>query len=252
MRVAAFDEYLARVPIRFPPTQWAQDRQVGLYHSVFANPAPRAPSFPRPFSRFEIVAALHSEEAPEWPLSVDVALGLKGFRRTCGLSQAAFAQRLGQSRVTIERWESRASRPFRGRTHELLTLLRPLVTDQRSAGQFLGLAAATICSALTRPAGSYYRSQLIGFLREGNDDHRWLGPALLQALVSAQVLTPVDPDDEVDSARFIATAGLAVIDRDEGPWDEEARKVLRKLNEEDTRLWLELGRKLGSASTVIN
>lgn len=246
MRVLTFDAYAARSPIRFPPTLWAQDREIGLRHSVFVNPAAKAPAFPRPFSRFEIVSALHTEGAPEWPLAVDVALAIKGLRRSCHLSQIAFAERIAQSRVTVERWEAGASRPLRGRIHELLSALRPLVHDQLSAGQFLGVASVAVCPALTRPAGTYTRGQLIDLLRQGRHDHRAVGPALLEALVGAHVLTELDPDNDGATARFIATAGLAVVDQDEGPWDAEARRVLRSLTEEDARLWLEVGRKLGS------
>jgi transcriptional regulator with XRE-family HTH domain len=246
VRVTKFAEYEARIPVRFPPTQWAQAQTEHLIHSGFENPAHPTSQFPRPFSRFEIVAPLHAARAAEWPLPVDMALAVRGFRISCGLSQAAFAQRIKQSRVTVERWEGGGSRPFRGRVHELLTALKPLVHDQISAGQFLGIASAAVLPQLTRPAGTYLRSSLTQMLRIEGHDHRAIGPALLDALVSAEVLSEVDAWDDSPSARFIATAALGVVDRDEGPWDRQARQVLAQLSDEDAQLWLQLGRRLSA------
>lgn len=189
---------------------------------------------------------LHSGFAEQWPIPVDAALAVRGFRRAVGLSQVAFAERLGQSRVTVERWEAGASRPFRGAAHPLLTALRPLVDGQISAGQLLGTAALAVLPTLTRPAATYTRGQVAAALVAPRHDHSHLGPALVEALVRAEILVEVDPSDTDEDAELIPRAGIAVLDRASSPWDSRALALAGRLSDDDARLWLAIGERLAA------
>jgi transcriptional regulator with XRE-family HTH domain len=248
VRVAApsFAESLRRVPVRFPPTASSQGRDIGLVHTVFENPKDEHPSFPEPLSRFELVAVLHSGFAEHWPIPVDAALAVRGFRRAIGLSQVAFAERLGQSRVTVERWEAGTSRPFRGAAHPLLSALRPMVDGPVAAGQLLGVAALAVLPTLTRPAATYTRRQVAAALVAQRHDHSDLGPALIQALVQAEILVEVDPSSTDDDAELIPRAGIAVLDRASSPWDSRALALAARLSDDDARMWLALGERLAA------
>ena len=211
----------------------------------FANPT--TPDLPRgdPLGWFKITAPLHSSFSAEWPIPVDVPLALRGFRHALGLSQAKFAVRLGQNRLNIERWESGASRPFRGHNLSLLGLLRPLVDGPLAAGQLLNFAAAAVCPSLTRPAATYSGHEIARPLAEKHLNHADLAPALLDALVSSEVLVPLDdPNDGLD-VHYIPLIGVRNLDRKVEPWESELLAVTRRLYANDRNLLLTLGRRLG-------
>lgn len=217
----------------------------------FENPARAYLSPVGPLDWFRITTPLHSSFAAEWPIPVDVPLALRGFRSALGLSQAKFAAALGQSRLNIERWETGKSRPFRGHSLSLLDLLRPLVNEPLTAGQLLNFAAAVVCPRLTRPAATYTGHQIAGHLAEKRLDHTDLAPALLEALVSSEVLVPLDPPDDLD-VRYIPLAGVGILDRRAEPWEAELRAVAQRLDPNDRKMWLALGKRLGLVPTARN
>ena len=154
-----------------------------------------------------------------------------------------------QSRLNIERWEAGKSRPFRGHTLTLLDMLRPLVKEPLAAGQLLNFAAAVVCPHLTRPAGTYTGHEIAGYLAEKNHDHKDLAPWLLDALVTSEVLVPLDDVNEGLDRRYIPLAGVGTLDRKAEPWETELRAVAQRLSPGDRKLWLAMGRRLGQPTT---
>jgi transcriptional regulator with XRE-family HTH domain len=199
---------------------------------------------------YRITTPLHSSFAAEWPIQVYVPLAIRGFRHALGLSQAKFAAALMQSRLNIERWEAGKSRPFRGHTLTLLDMLRPLVKEPLAAGQLLNFAAAVVCPHLTRPAGTYTGHEIAGYLAEKNHDHKDLAPWLLDALVTSEVLVPLDDVNEGLDRRYIPLVGVGILDREAEPWDTELRAVALQLKPEDRKLWLALGKRFAQRSTA--
>src|SRR5260370_4240809 len=163
-----------------------------------------------PLGALRITTSLHSSFAAEWPIPVDVPLALRGFRHALGLSQAKFATALGQSRLNIERWETGKSRPFRGHSLSLLTLLRPLASGPLAAGQLLTFAAAVVCRCLTRPAATYTGYEIAGPLTDKHLDHSDLAPPLLDALVDSEVLVPLDDPNSGLGMRYVPLAGVGI------------------------------------------
>jgi hypothetical protein len=201
-----------------------------------------------PLGGYQITTPLHSSFAAEWPIPIDIPLALRGFRHALGLSQARFAAALGQSRLNIERWETSKSRPFRGHILSVLAMLRPLVNGPLAAGQLLNFAAAVVCPCLTRPAAAYTGHEIAAFLTEKSLHHADLAPPLLDALTSSEVLVPVDDPGEGLGMRYIPLAGLGTLDRKAEPWETELRAVAQRLDPDDRKLWLALGKRLGRPS----
>ena len=214
----------------------------------FQNPADPYSRIDGPLDRFEITTPLHSSFDAEWPIPVDIPLALRGFRHALGLSQAKFADRIAQSRVNIERWETGKARPFRGHTLSLLSLLRPLAQGPLAAGQLLNFAAAVVCPWLTRPAATYRGYEIARLLTDGHLDHADLAPALLDALVSSEVLVPLDDPNEDLNIRYVPLVGVRLLDREIEPWEHELLAVARQLDPSDRNLWLALGRRLKRVS----
>jgi transcriptional regulator with XRE-family HTH domain len=215
----------------------------------FQNPADPYSRAGGPLDWFQITAPLHSSFDAEWPIPVDVPLALRGFRHALGLSQAKFADRIGQSRLNIERWETGKSRPFRGHTLSLLSLLRPLAQGPLAAGQLLNFAAAVVCPRLTRPAATYRGHEIARLLADGHLDHADLAPALLEALVSSEVLVPLDDVNEDLNMRYVPLVGVRILDREIEPWEQELLAVARRLDPNDRNLWLTLGKRFERVST---
>jgi transcriptional regulator with XRE-family HTH domain len=214
----------------------------------FENPNTLLARADNPLSWLRITTPLHSSFDAQWPIPVDVPLALKGFRNALGLSQAKFADRVGQGRLNIERWETGKSRPFRGHNLSLLDMLRPLVDGRLAAGQLLNFAAAVVCSTLTRPAATYTGHEIARPLAEKRIDQTDLAPALLEALVSSEILVPVDdPNDDGLDARYVPLVGIRNLDRKVERWEPELLAVARLLNPSDRDLWLAMGKRLTEA-----
>jgi transcriptional regulator with XRE-family HTH domain len=204
-----------------------------------------------PPGEYQITTPLHSSFAAEWPIPVDIPLALRGFRCALGLSQAKFAAALGQNRLNIERWETGKSRPFRGHILSLLAMLRPLVNAPLVAGQLLNFAAAVVCPHLTRPAATYNGHEIAAPLAEKNLNHKDLAPALIEALVSSEVLVPVDdPNYDLDR-RYIPLVGVGILDRKTEQWETELRAIGQRLDPPDRKLWLAVGKRLERTSTSL-
>jgi transcriptional regulator with XRE-family HTH domain len=180
----------------------------------------------------------------EWPITVHVPSALAGFRHALRLSQVKFAAAIGTARLNIERWESGKSRPYRGNMHPLLTDVRRLVDSPTAAGQFFNLAAAAVLPRLTRPAGTYHRSQIREFLVHREDDHSDLADNLLDLFVDSEILTAIDPDDSSEEAAFIPRIGVQVLDREREPWVVEVIAAAERLSDIDRKLWLSLADRL--------
>lgn len=193
---------------------------------------------------FRVTMPLHTSFQAEWPIAVDIPLALKGFRHALGLSQAKLAPRIGQSRLNIERWEAGTSRPFRGHCLSLLELLRPLVDGPLAAGQLLNFAAAIVCPSLTRPAATYTGHDIARPLAEKRIDHTDLAPALLEALVSSEILVPLDDPNEDLDVRYIPLVGVRTLDREAEPWESGLLAIARRLGPSDRKLWLTIGERL--------
>jgi transcriptional regulator with XRE-family HTH domain len=190
---------------------------------------------------------LHSSFSADWPIRVDVPLALKGFRNALGLSQVKFAARLGLGRLNIERWEAGKSRPFRGHTLSLLSILRPLVDGPLAAGQLLNFAAAVVCPSLTRPGATYTGDEIARPLTEKRIDHTDLAPALLLALVDSEVLVPLDNPYEGLDVRYVPLVGVRILDRKTEPWEQELLTVAQQLEASNRNLLLTLGKRLALA-----
>lgn len=200
-----------------------------------------------PLAQFELGYIDHSSFAAEWPIRPDVGTAIRGFRTVLGLSQVLFAERIGVSRVSVERWESGKIRPFRGDTLELLSLLRPLTDGPLAAGQLLNVAAAVVCPNLTRPAGTYTGEQLFAMLRHRRHRHDDLGPALISMLISSEILTSVDGDNESDPEnRYIPLVGIETLNRSGPDPMDDVMAVARQLSPPDRRLWLAVGERLAA------
>lgn len=213
----------------------------------FENPqVGTRPSTKGPLDWIDVVVPLHTSFAAEWPIQVHVPTALKGLRHALGLSQAKFAAALGETRLNIERWESGKSRPFRGHTLSLVSLVRPLVDGPLAAGQLLNLAAAVVCPGLTRPAATYTGRDITEPLADRHHDHRDLAPALLEVLVHSEVLVSLDPDEHLTEldARYVPLVGVRRVDREHETWEAEVYAVARRLSAEDRMLWLSVGRRL--------
>jgi len=215
----------------------------------FENPANPYPRVRGPLDWLQITTPLHSSFAAEWPIPVDIPLALRGFRHALGLSQAKFADRVGQGRLNVERWETGKSRPFRGHTLSLLSLLRPLAQGPLAAGQLLNFAAAVVCPLLTRPAATYRGHELALLLADGHLDHADLAPALLSALVSSEVLVPLDDINEDLNMRYVPLVGVRILDHEIEPWEPEVVALARRLDPSDRDLWITLGKRFEQAST---
>lgn len=200
-----------------------------------------------PFAVFQIWTWTHSTKDVEWPIAVHIPTALRGFRRSVGLSQAKFAAALHTSRLNIERWETGKSKPFRGHTLALMTLLRPLVEGPWSAGQFLNFAAEVVGPRLTRPTAVYLGRSVETMLVDGRDDHRDLAPALLDAFTSAEILISVDSSEEELAAQYIPLVGARAMDRQTSAVDDKLLSVARRLHESDRKLWLAIGERLAVA-----
>ena len=217
-------------------------------HYIYLNPADWGKADKGgagPFGTFEIWTHSHSEYDLEWPIAVSVPTALRGFRRSLGLSQKKLADALDVGRLNIERWETGVSRPYRGHTLTLMTLVKRLVVHPRSAGQFLNLAAAVVCPQMTRPTASYTTAQIRAMLRSGTDDHRYIAPALLHAFTQSEILVAVDPDDTPSNAKYISLVGARVADRRSAPWEHRVLAVAERLGHADRDLWLTIGDRLG-------
>ncbi|UUW88652.1 helix-turn-helix domain-containing protein [Pimelobacter simplex] len=112
------------------------------------------------------------------------------------MSQARFAEAFGLGRATVERWEAGKAVPFKGDALQLLTLIRSHLNTPIQAGQALNLAAAVVMPRLTKPTAEYVGRELLAVLALGKHDHAYLGPGLLDALVTARVLVPLQYADE--------------------------------------------------------
>lgn len=215
-------------------------------HSWFENPLHfHEPNPASALAQFEISTIDHTSFAAEWPITPDSSAIVAGFRRSVGLTQAAFAQAISVSRVSVERWESGKIRPFRGDSLELLTALRPLATSPLSAGQLLNAAAAVVLPVLKRPTATYSGAFISDLLSSGRRRHSDLAPALLTALIDSKILAPVADQNEGDlDAEYIALAGVVAVGRTEHSDSEDVLRVARSLSAHDRRLWIELGERL--------
>lgn len=214
----------------------------------FENPANMQRRVRGPLDWLEMTMPLHSSFDAEWPIPVDVPLAVRGFRHALELSQAKFADRIGQSRLNVERWETGKSRPFRGHTLSLLSLLRPLAEGPLAAGQLLNFAAAVVCPLPTRPAAIYRGQEIALLLADRHLDHADLAPALLSALVFSEVLVPLDDVNEDLNMRYVPLVGVRILDREIEPWEQELLVIARRLDPSDRKLWLTLGRRFERAS----
>lgn len=195
---------------------------------------------------FEIYGPSHTTFSAEWPIPVSVPASLRGFRHSLALSQAKFAERIGENRLNIERWEGGRSRPFRGDLLSLIHLLRPHARNRVAVGQLLNLAAAAVCPTMTRPAKIYTGHEIAAPLAAGRRDHRDLAPLLISALIAAEILLPLEPEQEEElDSRYLPLVGANVTNAWIEPWDAEVRAVARQLTDEDRQLWLMMGRRLG-------
>jgi transcriptional regulator with XRE-family HTH domain len=197
---------------------------------------------------YDLVFLLCWSFEAEWPIRPDVPACLKGFRRSVGLSQVRFAERLGVARVSVERWEAGGAKPFRGNVLALLAALRPLVHDPVSAGQLLNLAAAAVCPRMTRPTARYTMAEIGSFLRDGRHDHTVLAAPLVHMLVEAAILAPFDPEENGGDVPYVPLVGLDALARE--PVHPELLAVARRLSSADLRLWLTLGRRLAAGDTT--
>jgi transcriptional regulator with XRE-family HTH domain len=195
-------------------------------------------------TRYELGMVLHGSLVSEWPITVHVPSALAGFRHSLGISQVKFADAIATTRLNVERWESGKSRPFRGNIYPLLSSVRSLVDSPSAAGQLFNLAAAAVLPRLTRPAGTYRRQQVREFLTNREGDHGDLTDKLLDLLVDAEILMPVDHDDSSEGAEFIPRVGVQLLDREREPWAAEVIAAAERLSAADRKLWLSLADRL--------
>ena len=147
-------------------------------------------------------------------------------------------------RLNVERWETGKSRPYRANLHPLLRVARPLVDPPTAAGQFFNLAAAVVLPRLTRPAGTYRRSQIRELLVNPESDNSDLTDNLLDFFVSGEILTALDPEDSSEEAAFIPRIGVQVLDREREPWLVDLIAAGEKLSDADRKLWLAFADRL--------
>ena len=153
-----------------------------------------------------------------------------------------FAAALGTKRLNIERWESGKARPFRGNIYPLLTSVRSLVDSPSAAGQFLNLVSSAILPKLTRPAGSYRRDEITAMLVDAEGNHGDLADAVLDLLVTSELLMSLDPEDSSEGAIFVPRVGVQMLDRHLEPWGPEVLTAAAKLSVDDRKLWLNLAK----------
>ena len=104
------------------------------------------------------------------------------------------------------------------------------------------------CPCLTRPAATYTGHEIAAFLAEKSLNQTDLAPQLLDALTSSEVLVPVDDPGEGLGMRYIPLAGVGTLDRKAEPWETELHAVAQRLDPDDRKLWLALGKRLGQPS----
>lgn len=187
----------------FPGSRQAQERPWSVAshrsfrddHERNLRPATFAAD-PGTIDSYFFTTVYHSDFDPEWPIATDWPAVLRGLRGSFHMSQARFAEAFGLGRATVERWEAGKAVPFKGDALQLLTLIRSHLNTPIQAGQALNLAAAVVMPRLTKPTAEYVGRELLAVLALGKHDHAYLGPGLLDALVTARVLVPLQYADE--------------------------------------------------------
>jgi transcriptional regulator with XRE-family HTH domain len=201
-------------------------------------------SHPQTYDAYFYTTVYHSDFDPEWPVSTDWSAVVRGLRGSFDASQAAFAEMCQLGRATIERWERGQMVPFRGDPLKLLTIVRPHLVTPVQAGQALNLAAAVVLPHLRKPTAEYAGRDLVAFLAAGKHDHRYLGPGLLKALVTARILIPLQvEDDELDDTYFPLAARL----RDDSTlpsWAPGLIDDVMSVDESDREMLLGLARRI--------
>jgi transcriptional regulator with XRE-family HTH domain len=200
----------------FPGSRQAQERPWSVAsHSSFRDDGERTAhqatfaADPGTIDSYYFTTVYHSDFDPEWPIATDWQAVIRGLRGSFHMSQARFAETFGLGRATVERWETGRAVPFGGDALQLLTLIRSHLVTPIQAGQALNLAAAVVMPRLTKPTAEYVGRELLAVLTVGKHDHAYLGPGLLDALVTARVLIPLHYADEpMDDTYFPLAARL--------------------------------------------
>jgi transcriptional regulator with XRE-family HTH domain len=236
----------------FPGSRQAQERPWSVAtHSAFRDdhernehPATFAAD-PGTIDSYFLTTVYHSDFDPEWPIATDWPAVLRGLRGSMHMSQVSFAETFGLGRATVERWEAGKSVPFKGDARQLLTLVRSHLATPIQAGQALNIAAAIVLPRLTKPTAEYVGRELLASLTVGKHDHAYLGPGLLDALVTARVLVPLHYADEpMDDTYFPLAARLR--DSTNLPdWASPLIEDLLALTREDRELVTALVGRLG-------
>jgi len=189
----------------------------------------------------------HTSFAADWPIRPDLGAVVAGFRRAAAMTQAAFAEAINVSRVSVERWEGGKAKPFRGDALSLLSALRPLAKCPLTGGQLLNAAAAVVCPQLRRPTATYTGAYIQNLLDQSRQRHGDLAPNLIAALIESKILAPVDDRNENDlDAEYIALAGVVAADRTSDAAFADVIRVARTLSPSDRQLWLDLGDRLSA------
>lgn len=197
-----------------------------------------------PFVMFFFTSIAHTTFDPEWPIEPNWPAMVRGVRSSLGLSQAAFAERCGFGRASVERWETGQSAPLHGNALQLLSAIRPHLSGPLQAGQALNFAAAAVLPQLAQPTARYTGAQIKQMLRAGADDHTDLALNLLAALVDSHILVVVETGrDELDSL-YIPLAGRLASEAHTPGWLPELREHAEVMTAKDRGLLLSLARRL--------
>jgi hypothetical protein len=146
----------------------------------------------------------------------------------------------------FERWETKRAMPFRGNAIQLLTLVRDHLETPVQAGQALNLAAAAVLPHITRPTAQYLGQDITSWLKTGKHDHSDLGRAVLQALVHARILVPIDSNGDELEDTYFPLAGRLRQPTEQPDWAHGLLCDLQHVSAGDRQLVIDLAHRFAT------
>jgi hypothetical protein len=98
---------------------------------------------------------------------------------------------------------------------------------------------------LTKPTAEYVGRELLASLKVGKHDHAYLGPGLLDALVTARLLVPLHYADDPMDDTFFPLAARLQNQRSLPDWASQLIEDLLTMAREDRELVTDLVARLG-------
>lgn len=237
------EEFVRSGATAFPGSSQVQGLSWSVATHMAHDVGPQGP-WREPFGSFFYVATYHTNFDPDWPIVTDWPAVVRGLRGSLHVSQLDFADLCGLGRATVERWEAKRAVPFGGNALQLLTLVRDQLKTPVQAGQALNLAAAAVLPHITRPTAQYLGEEITSWLRLGKHDHSDLGRPLLQALVSARILVPIDPGDDELEDLYLPLPGRLRPPTEQPDWATGLIADLQRVSTSDRQLVVDLAHRL--------